>query len=538
MNIRQKFLLAPGTVLSLMLILGILGFIGLNSSKNSLSDIFAVRFQNFKHSSDAVDNLSAAHTNVYRLFTWLNIYDQKKIDQVKSEINLSIDAASEEIRLLGANSTRSEAEQKNLADIQTELTKYRKQVGQAITWAQADPNMGATGMQNADRTFLGLQKKSTALVNDEEAKAKAEYEDSIAKYKVFITLFVTLLISAFVVGIILSIVMSNKVIGPLHEAINFAQRISKGDLTGNVHVSQSDETGELLKALSNMQNNLRDIISAMTGSSRDLAQISSVLTSSSTLFVQQANEQRDSTASMAAAIEEMSASISAESENATSADNAESESAVNSHKGLELLERMQVNMQKISTAVNQSANSIQTLSQESDHISEIVKVIKEITDQTNLLALNAAIEAARAGEQGRGFAVVADEVRKLAERTSNSTLEISGMIQSIQGNTQSSVSSMQEVVEIVNLGSTLTAEARAVMSDVEMKSGIVSGMVSEISSALKEQNVASHQIASHIEKIAQMAERNSLASQETATTAYRVNELATNMEERVSRFKL
>ena len=142
-------------------------------------------------------------------------------------------------------------------------------------------------MQTADRLFLILQEKTTLLVSAEEEKAKSQYDTSVMTYKMFITLFITLLASAFIVGIILSLFMSNRVISPLNEAIAFAQRISKGDLTEKIFVGCNDETGILLKVLSEMQYNLRDIIFSITTSSAQLAQISSVLTKSSGNLVHQ-----------------------------------------------------------------------------------------------------------------------------------------------------------------------------------------------------------------------------------------------------------
>jgi methyl-accepting chemotaxis protein len=538
MNIRQKFLLSPGVVLVLMLLLGITGFLGLRSSNNALDDIYHKQFQNFKSSSNALQNIASAHADVYRLFTWLSNYDDAKIKLASVNINTRIDKAIDLIKGFEENSQLSDEGKKSLTELQADLAKYRKQVSNAIDMAQIDPNLGITGMQSADRLFTGLQSKAEALINEGDASAKSQYDSSMSTFKIAISIFITLLIIAFIVGSLLSIYMSNMIITPLKAAIASAQRIANGNLKEKIHATQSDETGDLLKALSDMQEKLREIIGSINKGSQELTLMSSTVTDSSGRIVRGTNDQNDAASAMASSIEELSVSINVVSENARDADVAVDESARLTRQGRDVLEKMDSAMQNISSSVNDSANIIHTLGKESERISEIIKVIKEIADQTNLLALNAAIEAARAGEQGRGFAVVADEVRKLAERTANSTQEISNMIQGIQNNTQSAVTSMKQGVDIVNHGSTLTSEVSRVIAEVENKSKTVSGMVTEISNALKEQATASHDIATHVEEIALKAEENSIASKETATSARRMSELAGNMEQMVSHFSV
>lgn len=538
MNIRKKFLLTPAIVLTLMLILGIAGFAGLRSSNNSLNDIYNFRFQNFKNSSNALQNLGSAHADVYRLFTWLSNYDEAKIKLASNEIHKRIDVAILDINHLDENSEFSEEGEKKLSIIKVEMLKYKKQVANAIEMAQVDPNLGITSMQSADRLYLELQKNTESLVGEEDTSAKASYDRSVTAYKISISIFVTLMIIAFAAGNFMSFYMSNMIINPLKEAINFAQRIAMGNLQGNIIITQKDETGDLLKALADMQDKLREIIGNMTQNAHELTQMSSSLTDSSGIIVKGTSEQHDSASSMAASIEEMSVSINVVSENAYDADIAVAESAKLSFQGREVLNKMSSAMNKISTSVNESAQIVENLGKDSERISDIVKVIKDIAEQTNLLALNAAIEAARAGELGRGFAVVADEVRKLAERTTKSTQEIADMILGIQSNTQSAVLSMKEGVNVVSMGDAMTTEANDAMTEVERKSRTVSEMVSQISSALKEQGIASHEIASHVEKIALMAENNSSASKGAADSAQRMSALANNMETMVSQFSV
>ncbi|MPN16709.1 Methyl-accepting chemotaxis protein McpQ [bioreactor metagenome] len=168
----------------------------------------------------------------------------------------------------------------------------------------------------------------------------------------------------------------------------------------------------------------------------------------------------------------------------------------------------------------------------------MVQVIKDVADQTNLLALNAAIEAARAGEAGRGFAVVADEVRKLAERTTQSTGEIAGMISAVQRSSQAAVSGMQLVVDQVAQEQELTRSAGTEIAAIGGETQRAAGAISEINEALREQSTASNEIASHVESVAQMTEENHAASERTAEGAKRVDQLAEVVLATLGRYKL
>jgi methyl-accepting chemotaxis protein len=248
-------------------------------------------------------------------------------------------------------------------------------------------------------------------------------------------------------------------------------------------------------------------------------------------------KQSDAAASMAAATEEMLTSIEHVAENSRHTYSIAQQSGELSNQGERTARDTATEMGKIADAVNISSVSINHLGEESKKISDIVNTIKEIADQTNLLALNAAIEAARAGEQGRGFAVVADEVRKLAERTGASTLEITSMIGKIQVETKEAVAGMQEGTERVKGGVAMAQQAGESMANIRDGAQQVLASVSEISTALGEQSSAGGQVAKGVEQIAQMADENSSAVAEIAVTAEELAHLADSLQQAANQFK-
>ncbi len=319
-------------------------------------------------------------------------------------------------------------------------------------------------------------------------------------------------------------------------AAEITKRIAAGDLTTDVHCGAGDTTS-LLAGMRDMQNTLRAMIKEIVAGAERLAAASDELLHASEEVAMRSRQQSESASAMAAAVEEMTVSIDQVSHNASEAHGISQEAGNVSEQGTGIIQNAAVEMRKIADAVQSSSQIIEELGQQSDQITSIVNTIKEIADQTNLLALNAAIEAARAGEQGRGFAVVADEVRKLAERTSLSTTEIAGMVEKIQNGTRNAVSSMQTGVQQADKGVALANEAG--QSIVSIRDGAlrVVDVVNDISSSIREQSAASSDIAKNIERIAQMSEESAQAVQQTTDAARHLQELSAALHASVSRFK-
>jgi methyl-accepting chemotaxis protein len=311
------------------------------------------------------------------------------------------------------------------------------------------------------------------------------------------------------------------------------QRVASGDLTANFDTAPA---GSLLRALGDMVGSLRQLVGEINNNANRLVSNAEEIATASDEVASAAEKQADATSAMAAAIEELTVSSNHISDSARETAHDSREAVALAGQGTERVQLAAQAIQKISDTVSDASGRIGALEERAKQVSSIASVIKDIAGQTNLLALNAAIEAARAGEQGRGFAVVADEVRKLAERTSSATAEIEQMIVGIQSDTSGAVAAMDAALPEVQEGVQLAGSASESLQSIESGARRTLDRVGEVADATQEQSAASTSIAQRVEQIANMVEETSGTIRGTAAVAHQLKTIASSLKQQIGRF--
>lgn len=372
---------------------------------------------------------------------------------------------------------------------------------------------------------------NNSMANDSNQKAAEQYDSAFG-------LVVALLVLATALTMLFAWLLTRSITLPIAQALDAAENIAEGNLTQPIKVDGDDEAGRLLRAMNKMQEKLRDTLQRISGSATQLASAAEELNAVTDESARGLTQQNNEIEQAATAVNEMTSAVEEVARNAVSTSEASKNATASAGDGRDLVQETVSAIERMSGDVQGTATLIGALAEESRDIGKVLDVIRGLADQTNLLALNAAIEAARAGEAGRGFAVVADEVRALAHRTQQSTSEIERMIGSIQAGTEQAVDSMRNSTERAE--STLNIAKGAGMSLDTINSAIIE--INErnlvIASAAEEQAQVAREVDRNLVNIRDLSVQSATGASQTSAASSELSRLAVDLNGMVGRFRL
>jgi len=386
-------------------------------------------------------------------------------------------------------------------------------------------------IKNCTNKVKGL---STAKIENANKRVQGTIDLTVSSLEISVASSVVMLLVAVGLGFL----VTRAITRPIHDLACKAEQIAGGDLTIQMAQNSRDEIGELAGSFARMAGSLRDTLRRVNDTSSQVAAASEHLQTMSGRISDGTEEVARQAITVATASEELSATSGDIAQSCHAAAQSSRQANNAAETGAAVVAQTVDVMTRIADRVNSTARTVEALGIRSDQIGDIIGTIEDIADQTNLLALNAAIEAARAGEQGRGFAVVADEVRALAERTTKATKEIGEMIKSIQMETRGAVAEMEQGVVEVRQGTDEASKSGAALQEIIDQINAVTMQVSQIATAAEEQSATTGDITQNIQMISEVVQETAQRSQESANDAARLADLSEELRSLVKRFRL
>lgn len=377
-----------------------------------------------------------------------------------------------------------------------------------------------------------------SLVESSIKESLAAYQADVKAYNRDMYVMALIVCGAAIFTFILGLIIYRSIAGPLAKVIATMSLVAAGDLTAKSDIISLDEMGQLSAEINEMVEKLRAIIGQISSTSTQVASASNQLHATAERIATGSEEVAAQAGTVATAGEEMSATSGDIAQNCQMAAEGAQRASQAASDGAVVVEKTVNVMGQIAEKVQESARTVESLGARSDQIGAIIGTIEDIADQTNLLALNAAIEAARAGEQGRGFAVVADEVRALAERTTRATKEIGEMIKAIQRETKGAVIAMEQGVQQVENGTVEAAKSGQALQDILAQVNDVAMQVNQIATAAEEQTATTSEISNNMMQITEVVQQTSQGAHESATAAAQLHGNAEELQRLVLQFKL
>jgi methyl-accepting chemotaxis protein len=523
---------------------GVLAIIVLSQGIFSLSNMAKIHDGTQKIADNWLPSIeTASKLNValmrYRVFTMRMLIDtepaqmannQSRRAAIKSEIEATHEKYAKHL---------SEPEERKVFEELTQIkTQYFANVDRMEALVKAGDIEKAKEILDTEQSALGDSMAKhlemlTSINKNGSTKSVDESKQIYASSQ--ITVISTILLALATTGI-LSFIITRSITLPIQQAVKATELVASGDLSKQIQSEGHDEPARLLVGLSLMQDNLRNTIREIASSSAQLAAATEELNSVSVDATRNLQRQNDEIQQAATAVTEMSSAVDEVARNAVGASEAANQSSQLAKDGRERVRQTVSSIQNMTSEVTKTSALMEGLAEQSQDIGKVLDVIRAIAEQTNLLALNAAIEAARAGEAGRGFAVVADEVRALAHRTQVSTQEIEGMISKVQGGTHAAVASMRDSTEHAKGTLGIAQEAGKALDEIFARSGIISDRNLLIATATEEQAAVAREVDRNIVTISDLSAQSAAGANQTSASANELARLATSLNSLISRF--
>ena len=457
----------------------------------------------------------------------------KRFDKLTAELKNTVSDNPAQVKLLGEMQTTIAAWQTNVTEPTIAL---RRQIGDAETMNDmADLIAEARGKKYFDKfrgqikTFIGREDELMSQRQTAAATAARTVEYEMAGGAAI----------AIVIGVLASVILTRTITKPINKMVDRLKDIAQGegDLTQRVDQDRKDELGELAKWFNTFIEKIHDVIFEVRGTTLEVTSAATQIAASSEQMAQGMDTQKQQVMQISSAIEEMASSVVEVARKSGEAANNATESGQAAQEGGQVVDQTIQGMNAIREAVAAGTTSVTELGNRGQQIGQIIEVINDIADQTNLLALNAAIEAARAGEHGRGFAVVADEVRKLADRTTKATEEIAGSIKAIQTETDQAVSRMNAGTEQVASGVDRATQAGKSLQRIVSSTREVAAMIQSIAAAAEQQSAASDQVSRSVDAVSTVSQQTAEGAKQSASAASQLSAKTEQLQTLVSKFK-